>query len=274
MQNTTINFLNVLCDKNILYEDDKTQIIHMYNNITDYAYDDLFTNSTEMNIRHCFNSESTIDNHQDTIILETDLQQLYKLQTLDNHNIYEGTIITDDKKSIFKVFIINAEHIWKEQYCIQYLIELFFTMKINDIIKNNDTLISPEVQKWGRVNLNNNLIMFFFELPYYDINNINITDDYNTLLNAAYNGANSFLKLLHENNLYSVGVSSNILHISALKDLLTNAVPSILMSDLNNHGMIKYNNKFVVFDHRHVFRSSVWVGLLYSLWNPPAIFSK
>ena len=274
MQNTTINFLNVLCDKNILYEDDKTQIIHMYNNITDYAYDDLFTNSTEFNILHYFNAESAIDNNQDAIIVEPDTQHIYKLQTLDNHNIYRGTIISDDKKSIFNVFIINAEHIWKEQYCVQYLIELYFTMKINDIIKNSDILISPEVQKWGTVNLNNNLIMFFFELPYYDINNIIITDDYNTLLNAAYDAANSFLKLLHENNIYSVWVSSNILYISALKESLTPADPSILMGNLNDIGMIKYNNKFVVFDHEHVFRSSVWISVLYLLWNPPAIFSK
>ena len=160
MQDTTINFLNVLVDKDILYEDDKTQIINMYNNITDYAYDDLFSNNTEFYSLLYFSGNTGIDK----IPMEIDIEKVYKLQTLDNNNLYKGTIISDDKKSIFNVFIVNTEHVWKEQYCIQYLIELYFTMKINDIIKNNDTLISPEVQKWGRVNLDNNLIMFFFEI--------------------------------------------------------------------------------------------------------------
>ena len=274
MQNTTSNFLNALCDKNILYEDDKTQIIHMYNNITEYAYDHLFTDKTEFNILHYFNGKSAIDNPQDKITTENDWQHMYNLQTLDYDNIYRGTIISDDKNTIFKVFIINAEHIWKEQYCIQYLIELYFTMKINDIIKNNDTLISPEVQKWGRVNLNNNLIMFFFELPYYGLNNINITDDVNTLLNTAFDAANSFLKLLQENNLYFDAFSDHIKEMIKHIDILQNAPTSMLVEQLHNAGMIKYNNKFVVFDYKHVFRSPVWVGLLYSLWNPPAIFSK
>ena len=98
MRDTTINFLNVLVDKDILYEDDKTQIINMYNNITDYAYDDLFANNTEFNILHYFSGNTGIDK----IPMETDIEKIYKLPTLDNNNLYRGTIISDDKKLCVK----------------------------------------------------------------------------------------------------------------------------------------------------------------------------
>ena len=263
MQDNTINLLNALLDQNILHEDDKTQIIHMYNTITEYPYDSLFTNNTKFNILHYFNGQTDTE---DLKIMMKDTDSLYTLQTLVTDNIYRGTIISDDKTTIFKTFIIDAEHVWKEQYCFTYLIELYFTLQINSILTDNDIISSPPLHRWGKVNINNRLIMYFFELPYYDTNtavdNSNLTKNDIELITGTY------INILNQNNLYTPAITH---FLSDISNIINNEQ---IINMLHDRGIIVYNNKFYFIDHKHVFRTHAWAGLIYSLWTPRFKFNK
>lgn len=265
MQDTTINFLNVLCDKNIIYESDKTQIIHMYNNITEYTYNNLFSNDTKFYRLHFFSGKVDTDNF---IEMQFDEEKLYTPQTLVSNNIYNGTIVADDKKTIFKTFIIDTEHIWKEQYCVMCLIEMYFTMKVNSILENNDTIISRKVQRHGMVNYTNGLIMFFFEIPYYDFSNI--SNNSNITINDAESIINVYLNTLNQNNIYSMSVQDELLKISNIPPDNSNEV----IEFLHDAGIMVYNNKYIFVDFKHVYRSPTWCGYVYSLFTPTLRFIK
>ena len=218
MQDNINTYLNQICNENILNENDKEPIIEMYNNIISYNFDDLFDVSTiifnlkSINLKSLFNPKQNITHVTICEGTSERVKNIDDFKSIDVNKLYNGTIISTNTNSIFKTFIINDQHIWKDYYCINYLIELYFNMIINDTFKlNNDDIIIPEIKKWGKVNLKNNLTMFFFETQLYEQNKI--YDIIDNLYNEnKYNEIRSIIERLKQTyeNIYIALTHKNI----------------------------------------------------------------
>lgn len=267
MQDNINSYLNQICNENILNENDKEPIIEMYNNIISYNFDDLFDVSTiifkltNFNIKSLFNPKQNITHVticEDTIEY---VENIDDFNSMDVNKLYKGTIISTDTNSIFKTFIINDQHIWRDYYCINYLIELYFNMIINDTFKlNNDDIIIPEIKKWGKVNLKNNLTMFFFETQLYEQKTI--YDIIDNLYNEnKYNEIRSIIERLKQTyeNIYNALTHKNI-YQSFYPNLNShyNIIINEIHTDASRHGvneLIKFFASCGVFltDEKYIF---------------------
>lgn len=177
MQDNIKNYLSQICNLNILNENDNETIINMYNNIISYNFDEVFDVDNIIFDLHSIDLISKINPHRENtiqVVPDTErppehVQNIDEFMAMDVNKLYRGNIKSDDTNSIFKTYIINDQHIWKDYYCVIFLVELYFKMIINDTFKlNNDCIIIPEIKKWGKVKLKNNVIMFFTETQIYE----------------------------------------------------------------------------------------------------------
>lgn len=182
--------------KDSFNEIDKTNIIDMFNNLNTYNYDEIFTTDPSFNTMNIYFKSPQIS-----------------LLSPPDYLFQKGTIISNDNKNIFKVYIFNNDQ-YKDLFIINSVREVYYSNRFRSILLDNniEQVFIPEINQYGIINKSpTNKIIFFFKMPYYERTNVvilneflkfdiktkfNILFDYLTL----YTQSVSKIKLIENNN--------------------------------------------------------------------------
>jgi hypothetical protein len=158
------NFFNFF--KDCFNESDKTNMIHMFNNLNTYNYDEIFTTDPSFNTLNIISKYSQLS-----------------LLSLNNNILHKGTIVSNDNKNIFKVYIFNNDQN-KDLFIINCIREVYYSNTLrNALIDNNvEQIFIPEINQYGITGLSStDQIIFFFKMPYYEHTNVIIPGEFSNL---------------------------------------------------------------------------------------------
>jgi len=205
------DYLDYCIEKGSLYENDKENVLNMYNNLITYTYDEIF-NKNQLII-----SDKKYNIHSKTA--NTSL-----VDNLDDHTVHKITSVSSDittttvSETIYKTYVVHTNNEFKQYIIINYILEIYFQQQYGSLLNNidNTVLIVPEILKYGSVNKDNKIYLFF-EMPYYkpsithyigNNDNVDIIYEYNRLLN------NCRIMLQSLNLMDTISNENNIFHNS------------------------------------------------------------
>ena len=137
-----------------LTENQKIDIMNMYDNIQTYDYYDLF--DTDMS----FNTMYTIRD-----------RKKYSLLKPKHINYIKSTVISSDKTKIYKMYIFQNNNRYTDYLILNSLIGTYFQTIFKEYLTHNNIteFTVPEIYRYGLINLeSNNEIICFSEMKYYE----------------------------------------------------------------------------------------------------------
>jgi hypothetical protein len=156
-------YLKFLVDENTITQTHSDGIQNMYNSISSYNYSDIFDEQND--IIHSKKSRPLGKSYND-------INVLYSPTTINHPMLLSrNTIITNNKTTITKTHIVRntyPEEI-KEAITLNLVTEMYFQdlVRNENIKQGNNTVIIPEILKYGIINYDNNDKIIFYTCPYY-----------------------------------------------------------------------------------------------------------
>lgn len=156
-------YLKFLVDENIITQTHSDGIQNMYNSISSYNYSDIFDEQNDI-----------INSRKSNLLGKpyNDINVLYSPTTINLPiMLSRNTIITNNKTTITKTHIVMntyPEEI-KEAITLNLIREMYFQelVRNENIKQGNNTVIIPEILKYGIINYDNNDKIIFYTCPYY-----------------------------------------------------------------------------------------------------------
>lgn len=227
------NYLDYCIEKGTLYENDKENVLNMYNNLTTYNYDDIFNKNQLIISKKIYNIHFNTANNS-------------MVDNLVDHTVYKMTSIStsiftsDSSETLYKTYVTSNNNNFKEHIIISYILEIYFQQQYGSVLNNidNPVLIVPEILKYGSVNKDNKIYLFI-EMPYYkptithyigNNDNVDIENEYNRLL------SNCRIVLQSLNLIDTISKDNNIFHndVYIQISLVDNYINQILKYNIND----------------------------------------
>ena len=109
------NYLDYCIEKGTLYENDKENVLNMYNNLTTYNYGDIFNKNKliisdkKYNLRFKSVNTSTVDN--------LDINTVHKITSVSS-----DITTTKNSETIYKTYVVHTNNDLKQYIIISYSI--------------------------------------------------------------------------------------------------------------------------------------------------------